>query len=105
MDRAYYCFDHNIQFDTLELYIEHQGECDQLLKEFNVCTQHGDGGGMCGMNFANTTALYEHIRSRHNVYICVQCEYQTTQIDDLEHEHIMTSQCRAVYNCEYVEEL
>lgn len=55
---------------------------------------------MCGQFFCDKLSLLEHIQQQHYAFICLQCDYQSTEKAKLEeHEHIDTLNRRSVYDC------
>lgn len=77
--KEFYCFMHNIIFDTQELYVKHQEICENQWEQQCVCTQHADDGTMCGYIGDTLDALKDHSLERHRVYICDLCDAQSTE--------------------------
>lgn len=78
-DKALYCYSHNIDFDTVELFDQHRLDCPNLIEIPYLCTQHREDGGMCGRQFAASEGLKEHALAAHNVYLCGICDMQSVQ--------------------------
>lgn len=82
-----YCYQHNIQFDSERLYVEHQTKCSELLNCANVCTQYIVDGAMCGKFFNHTKDLCMHASEEHGVFLCDVCDYQTIDQSKLSAHH------------------
>lgn len=78
MEQPRYCFMHNIQFDSDQLFEDHNEICEDMLSQSNVCRQHAVDGSMCGKFFKNTTELVEHTLEEHRVIMCEVCDAQST---------------------------
>lgn len=88
VSRENYCYMHNIKFENSILFDDHKKECEDMLEQFNVCTQHNLDGRMCGRSFKNPSALYTHCVSVHKVYICETCDAQSMDEEImLRHSH------------------
>lgn len=87
-NRERYCFQHNIHFDSDELYQQHSQECSDMLYQINLCKQHANDGSMCGESFATTGELVNHCKDVHNVVICDKCDAQSVDSQKMRsHRH------------------
>lgn len=76
MVKVYCCQHHHIRFLSWKDYIfHHSNECQNWLKNKNVCTFLRNGRA-CGKFFKQTASLILHYFKIHDVYACSQC-YRT----------------------------
>lgn len=100
-----YCFNHNIEFETEELYIRHQAICDELLRSKRfVCMQYAEDGSMCGDQFGLLGNLFIHAKEVHKVILCLKCDEQSTsqvEMDRHKCSEPLKNPRRCYYRCEY----
>lgn len=83
-----YCYQHEIQFDSVSSYKFHVEWCEKFLEVPNLCTCVNTNGLMCGEEFKHVASLIFHSFAHHGVYLCVHCKGKFGDVDALKlHEH------------------
>lgn len=85
-----YCWDHELEFPTVEAYQKHKsGDCERLLALGKVCLYLGENGECCGQSFRHISSLMLHYKGSHNKQACVHCYAIFDSLEALEqHEHV-----------------
>lgn len=84
-----YCYNHNIIFDTTELFEQHQILCASQRAQPRLCKQHANDGSMCGVVCPDLEQLRVHCLEVHRVHICITCDAQSVDPMELEgHDHL-----------------